>query len=268
MAIGLVGKKCGMTRVFTEDGASVPVTVIEALPNRITRVRTPESDGYSALQVTSGARKPSRVSKADSGQYAVAGTEIGEGLWEFRADGDELEGLEAGGEITVERFEALRGLGEELRELRRVSAVDPWAFEGPVTQRPVPVEDLGVGVGIGADRGHSPTDHRRGVRHGPGDIDRPTIRCLSHRVPDRGAGDPGGDRDDAVRPRDRDDPRDLCDRRRLHRDDRRLHRHHRLGDGDPGKEVSQDRAAFLGCLDDDDVIGAQRPRGDDPSHQG
>ena len=106
MPLGLVGRKLGMSRVFTEDGASVPVTVIEALPNRITRVRGTESDGYSALQVTAGSRKPSRVSKADSGQYSAVGTEIGEGLWEFRADDAELEGLEAGGEITVERFEA------------------------------------------------------------------------------------------------------------------------------------------------------------------
>ncbi len=106
MAIGLVGKKCGMTRVFNDEGASVPVTVIEAQPNRITRIRTEEGDGYSALQVTSGSRKPSRVNKADSGQFAAAGTELGEGLWEFRADDGELEGLEPGGAITVEHFEA------------------------------------------------------------------------------------------------------------------------------------------------------------------
>jgi large subunit ribosomal protein L3 len=106
MAIGLVGKKSGMTRVFTEDGASVPVTVIEALPNRVTRVRTADADGYSALQVTVGARKPSRVNKADSGQYAAAGTEIGEGLWEFRASESDLDGIEQGGEVTVERFSA------------------------------------------------------------------------------------------------------------------------------------------------------------------
>jgi large subunit ribosomal protein L3 len=105
MAIGLIGRKYGMTRVFTEEGASVPVTVIQALPNRITRVRTPETDGYSALQVTTGTAKPSRLSKPDAGQYAAASTEPGEGLWEFRLDADEGEGLEAGAEITVERFE-------------------------------------------------------------------------------------------------------------------------------------------------------------------
>ena len=106
MAIGLIGKKCGMTRVFTDAGDSVPVTVIQALPNRITRVKDHDSDGYAALQVTSGARKVSRLSKAEAGHFAATATEPGEGLWEFRIEGDEAEGLEAGGELTVERFEA------------------------------------------------------------------------------------------------------------------------------------------------------------------
>lgn len=107
MAIGLVGRKCGMTRVFTEDGVSVPVTVIEALPNRVTRVRSAEVDGYDAVQVTTGSRKPSRVSKPDAGQFAAVGAEIGEGLWELRADdASELAEIEAGAELTVERFEA------------------------------------------------------------------------------------------------------------------------------------------------------------------
>jgi large subunit ribosomal protein L3 len=84
MAIGLVGRKSGMTRIFTEDGRSIPVTVIQALPNRVTRIKTPDSDGYAALQVTTGAVKASRVSRPDAGQYAAAGTEPGEGLFEFR----------------------------------------------------------------------------------------------------------------------------------------------------------------------------------------
>ncbi len=79
MTIGLVGRKCGMTRVFTEDGTSVPVTVVEALPNRVTRVKTQDSDGYRALQVTTGTRKPSRVSKPDAGQFASAGMEVRRG---------------------------------------------------------------------------------------------------------------------------------------------------------------------------------------------
>ncbi len=84
MPIGLVGRKCGMTRIFTEDGDSVPVTVIEALPNRITTIRTPERDGYRALQVAYGAVKPNRLTKPVAGQYAKAGVEPGRGLWEFR----------------------------------------------------------------------------------------------------------------------------------------------------------------------------------------
>ena len=106
MAIGLVGRKCGMTRVFTEDGVSIPVTVIEALPNRVTRVRSVDADGYDALQVTTGSKKPSRVSKPDAGQYAAVGAELGEGLWEFRADAAELADIQAGTELTVERFAA------------------------------------------------------------------------------------------------------------------------------------------------------------------
>jgi large subunit ribosomal protein L3 len=105
MAIGLIGKKCGMTRVFTEDGESVPVTVIEALPNRVTRIRSEADDGYTALQVTTGARKPSRLNKADAGQYAKVGAEPGEGLWEFRVTAEEAQGFEPGKTVTVEVFQ-------------------------------------------------------------------------------------------------------------------------------------------------------------------
>ena len=104
MAIGLVGRKCGMTRVFTDDGESIPVTVIEALPNRITQLKTAENDGYRAVQITTGARKPSRVRKPQQGHFAKAGTEAGRGQWEFRLDGEEGGDLEAGGEITVAVF--------------------------------------------------------------------------------------------------------------------------------------------------------------------
>ena len=106
MAIGLVGRKCGMTRVFTEDGRSIPVTVIQALPNRITRVKTPDSDGYAAVQVTTGTVKASRLSRPDAGQYAAVQAEPGEGLFEFRIDETQLEEFAPGNEITVERFEA------------------------------------------------------------------------------------------------------------------------------------------------------------------
>ncbi len=104
MSIGLVGRKSGMTRVFTEAGLSVPVTVVEVAPNRVTQIKTPETDGYAAVQVTTGERKASRVSKSLAGHFAKAGTEAGEGLWEFRADAAEIAELSAGAQLTVERF--------------------------------------------------------------------------------------------------------------------------------------------------------------------
>ena len=104
MAIGLIGRKVGMTRIFTEDGVSIPVTVIEATPNRVTQLRTDETDGYKALQVTAGEKKASRVNKAAAGHFAKAGVEAGRGLWEFRLDSNEGEGIEVGSEITVEIF--------------------------------------------------------------------------------------------------------------------------------------------------------------------
>ncbi|HEB97654.1 MAG TPA: 50S ribosomal protein L3 [Sedimenticola thiotaurini] len=106
MAIGIVGRKVGMTRVFTEDGASIPVTVIEVQPNRVTQLRTPEVDGYRAIQVTTGQRKASRVTKPMAGHFAKAGVEAGRGLWEFRVQESEAEGIEVGSEIKVDIFEA------------------------------------------------------------------------------------------------------------------------------------------------------------------
>jgi len=105
MAIGIVGRKCGMTRVFKEDGTSVPVTVIEAAPNRVTQIKTAETDGYAALQVTTGSRRPSRVTKAVAGHVAKAGVEMGRGLWEFRLNSSDEVTVEPGGELTVEQFE-------------------------------------------------------------------------------------------------------------------------------------------------------------------
>ena len=104
MRIGIVGRKCGMTRVFTEDGVSIPVTVIEASPNRITQIKSVETDGYSAIQVTAGSRKASRVAKPQAGHFAKAGVEAGRGSWEFRSEGSE-EAFEVGSTLTVERFE-------------------------------------------------------------------------------------------------------------------------------------------------------------------
>jgi len=104
MTIGVVGRKSGMTRVFTDEGVSVPVTVVEVLPNRVTQIKQLETDGYRAIQVTAGDRKASRVSKPEAGHFAKAGTTAGEGLWEFRLDGVD-EAFEVGAELTVDRFE-------------------------------------------------------------------------------------------------------------------------------------------------------------------
>jgi large subunit ribosomal protein L3 len=104
MTMGIVGRKAGMTRIFTEDGVSVPVTVIEATPNRVSQVRTDESDGYQAVQVAVGVRKTSRVTKAEAGHLAKAGVEAGRGLWEFRLEGGE-DLPEVGGALTVEQFQ-------------------------------------------------------------------------------------------------------------------------------------------------------------------
>lgn len=104
MSIGLVGRKRGMTRVFTEDGVSIPVTVVEATPNRITQVKSAETDGYRALQVTAGSRKASRVTRPSAGHFASARVEAGDIVTEFRLeDGDEGD-FEAGKELTVELF--------------------------------------------------------------------------------------------------------------------------------------------------------------------
>lgn len=104
MSVGIVGRKCGMSRVFTDDGVSIPVTVIEVEPNRVTQIKTHATDGYVAVQVAVGSRRVSRVSKALAGHYAKAGSEAGRGLWEFRLDGLE-ESFAVGDTISVQRFQ-------------------------------------------------------------------------------------------------------------------------------------------------------------------
>jgi large subunit ribosomal protein L3 len=106
MTIGIIGRKRGMTRVFTEQGDSVPVTVIEVSPNRVTQVKTVEADGYSALQVTMGEKRNSLVTKPQAGHFSKAEVEAGEGLWELRLEGEEGTDLEAGAELKVDQFEA------------------------------------------------------------------------------------------------------------------------------------------------------------------
>ena len=102
--LGLVGRKVGMTRIFTEDGESIPVTVLEVAGNRVTQVKTEETDGYNAIQVAFGSKKPSRVSKPLSGHDAKAGVEAGEMLKEFHIDADKLADLKVGTTLSVEMF--------------------------------------------------------------------------------------------------------------------------------------------------------------------
>ena len=106
MTLGLVGRKRGMTRVFTEEGNSIPVTVIEVDPNRVTQVKNDESDGYRSIQVTIGARRANLVNKPVAGHFAKAGVEAGEGLWELRLPEGEGDDLETGAELKVSMFEA------------------------------------------------------------------------------------------------------------------------------------------------------------------
>ena len=107
MTIGLVGRKCGMSRVFTDDGRSVPVTLIEATPNRVTQVKTLETDGYNAVQVSAGAKRAALISKPLAGHYAKAKVEAGRGLWEFRLEADELAKFAVGGEVKADEVFAV-----------------------------------------------------------------------------------------------------------------------------------------------------------------
>lgn len=106
MAIGLIGRKVGMTRVFTEEGESVPVTVIQVEPNRITQIKTLENDGYRAIQITTGQVKPQRISKPENGHFAKANVEPGRGLWELRLPEGEGDDFSVGSELEIGQFEA------------------------------------------------------------------------------------------------------------------------------------------------------------------
>lgn len=104
MSLGLVGRKVGMTRVFTDDGSTVPVTVLDVSNNRVTQIKTPESDGYAAVQVTFGKRRASRVVKPAAGHLAKAGVEAGTVLREFRVDAEQLTSLKPGDVVSVSIF--------------------------------------------------------------------------------------------------------------------------------------------------------------------
>jgi large subunit ribosomal protein L3 len=106
MSLGLIGRKVGMTRIFTDEGASIPVTVLEVVPNRVTQIKTVASDGYTGLQVAYGERRASRINKALTGHYAKAGVSAGAGIKEFNVSADVLNNYQVGGNITVEIFSA------------------------------------------------------------------------------------------------------------------------------------------------------------------
>ena len=103
-SLGIVGRKAGMSRLFTEDGKSIPVTLIEATPNRIVQIKTPESDGYSAVQITAGVKRAALINKTGAGHYAKAKVEAGRGLWEFRVADEKLSDFAVGGEIKADIF--------------------------------------------------------------------------------------------------------------------------------------------------------------------
>ncbi len=104
-SLGIVGRKAGMSRLFTEDGKSIPVTLIEATPNRITQIKTNATDGYSAVQITAGVKRAALVNKPSAGHLAKAKVEAGRGLWEFRVADDKIGDFEVGGEIKADIFE-------------------------------------------------------------------------------------------------------------------------------------------------------------------
>jgi large subunit ribosomal protein L3 len=104
MSIGVIGRKLGMTRVFTPEGKSIPVTVIEVEANRVTQVKTVDTDGYSAIQVTTGTKKASSINKPEAGHFAKAGVAAGRGLWEFRLSDDEISNYSVGSEVKVDIF--------------------------------------------------------------------------------------------------------------------------------------------------------------------
>ena len=105
MSLGVIGRKRGMTRIFTEAGESIPVTVIEVEPNRITQIKDDDTDGYRAVQVTTGSRRANRVRKPQAGHFAKAETDAGRGLWEFRLGAEEGLDLAVGGELKVDQFD-------------------------------------------------------------------------------------------------------------------------------------------------------------------
>jgi large subunit ribosomal protein L3 len=131
MSLGLIGQKMGMTRVFQEDGRSIPVTVVEVSPNRVTQVKTKETDGYEAVQVATGERRANRVSKALAGHYAKANVAPGSRLAEFRVSATDAE-LEVGSEVKVDLFEAGQKVDVQGTSIGKgfAGGIKRWGFGG------------------------------------------------------------------------------------------------------------------------------------------
>ena len=129
MSVGVVGRKCGMTRIFTEDGASIPVTVIEVEPNRVTQFKTEQSDGYRAVQLTVGERRASRVTKPQAGHFAKANVAAGRSVWEFRLDEGEYQ---PGDQLNVELFQAgqLVDVTGQSKGKGYAGTIKRWNFRG------------------------------------------------------------------------------------------------------------------------------------------
>jgi large subunit ribosomal protein L3 len=132
MAISIIGRKVGMTRVFTDAGEAIPVTVIECAPNRITQVKTPEVDGYGAIQVTMGTQKVSRLTKAVAGHYQKAGVEAGRGLWEIRVGDEAVAEYATGGEVRVDVFADVKAVDVTGTSIGKgfAGGVKRWGFRG------------------------------------------------------------------------------------------------------------------------------------------
>ena len=159
MAVGIVGQKCGMTQIFTEDGASIPVTVIKVEPNRITQVKTVETDGYSAVQVTTGTRKASRVTKPMAGHFAKAKVEPGRGVWEFRLNSlKDNSAYEVGGEINLDIF-------KEGDFVDVIGTSKGKGFAGPVKRHNFSTQDATHGNSL-SHRAHGST----GQNQSPGKV--------------------------------------------------------------------------------------------------
>lgn len=140
MAISIIGRKVGMTRVFTDAGEAIPVTVIECEPNRVTQVKTPETDGYSAIQVTVGTQKVSRLTQAAAGHFKKAGVEPGRGLWEIRVGDDAIADYAFGAEVRVDAFADIKSVDVTGTSIGKgfAGGMKRWGFKGVAPRTATP----------------------------------------------------------------------------------------------------------------------------------